>query len=134
MGIRFVNKDAFFKQLLSVVPEAEKAMGDANSKSADVFVGMAKSLAPVKTGKLRDSIKKVPGPRPGSFFVQAGGEETTVASQGGTYDYALAQEYGTQNNGRQPFFWPSFRANKRPTRDRVRRALVKSIKAKGFQT
>lgn len=134
MGIRWTNKDRFFKQLLSVVPEAEKEMGIANSKSADALVALAKTLVPVKTGKLRDSIHKAPGKkRAGSFIVSAGGPTTSTSTD---YDYALAVEYGTVDTKRQrqPFFWPSFRVNKRPARDRVRRALTKAIKAKGFRT
>jgi HK97 gp10 family phage protein len=133
MGIRWVNRQKFFDQLVSVIPEAVKEMEFANSKSADLFVALAKSLAPgPKSGALLNSIQKKPGRRKGSFIVSAGGPTTTVTSPRGEYDYSLAQEYGTEHNGRHPFFWPAFRVNKRPTRDRVRRALVKAIKAKGF--
>lgn len=134
MGIRWINKDAFFKRLLSVVPEAAQEMGKANSISADKLVADAKSLVAVKTGTLRDSIHKEPGKREGSFLVKAGGPTTTTVSANGEYDYALAVEHGTEDMQRQPFFYPSFRANKRPARDRVRRALVKAIVAKGFKT
>jgi len=137
MTIRFTNKERFFKKLVSVVPEAEKELTDANRKSAQAFVDMAKRLAPVKSGMLRDSVSMDPGERPTSFVVQAGGEATTKPVRKGadaSYDYALGVEFGTTDTRARPFFWPSFRANKKPAKARATRALRKAIKAKGFGT
>lgn len=141
MGIKWINKDIWFKRLLSIVPKADVEMGKANKISAEHFVAQAKALAPVGhvrprdppgyvPGKLRDSIHYSPGKRQGSFIVRAGGITTTNPKT--NYDYAAGQEFGNKTTKRHPFFWPAFRLNKRPMKDRARRALNKAIKDAGL--
>ena len=76
-----------------------------------------------------------------AVLVRAGGALTTRSGAGdqgfvrefaravrgkdANYDYALAQEFGTQHIPAQPFFWPTYRARKR----RIRRAIKDSAKA-----
>src|SRR5262245_2015132 len=92
-------------------------------------------------GRLRDSIRVEKGRAEMRVLVRAGGPSTTVGSGaggsgivarvrravsgGGSYDYALAQEFGTQKMHAHPFFWPSYRANK----DGIRRAMKAVAKA-----
>jgi hypothetical protein len=146
--MKFVNRDRFMKQLFSVVPEAERELADANQKSAAEFVAMAQRLAPPGgTGALHDSIRMYPGQRPGSWVVEAGGPGTTKPVRSGqkaTYDYSKGIEFshktrpnkgGSQKKvAAEPFFWPAYRAQKRPMKGRATRALRKAIKAKGFGT
>lgn len=129
MPIKFANKERFFKNLISIVPEAEKELTDANDRSAKALVETARRLAPVDTGKLRDSIRMRKGKRATSFIVEAGGKETTNDKN---YDYAVGQEFGTVDNPAQPYFWPSYRLNRKPMKSRAARAMKKAIKAKGF--
>lgn len=130
MSIKFANKERFFKRLISVVPEAEKELTEANRKSAEAMVAMAQRLVPVATGTLRDSIRMSAGERPTSFVVEAGGKATTK----GGYDYSLSAEFGNVNSPASPFFYPSFRASKKPAKSRATRALRKAIKNAGFGT
>jgi len=147
VSMRFVNRDRFMKQLLSVVPEAEKELAAANQNSAAVMVAMAQRLAlkPGGTGNLHNSIRYYPGRRPGAWVVEAGGPLTTKPVRKGvkaTYDYALGVEFGhatrpnksgaTKNVSKEPFFWPAYRAGKKTAKGRSTRALRKAIKAKGF--
>jgi HK97 gp10 family phage protein len=135
VSMRFANRDQFRKQLFSVVPEAEKELAAANEKSAAEFMAMAQRLAPVHSGAVRNSIRMYPGQRPGAWVVEAGGPTTTKPVRKGvkaTYDYALGVEFGTSDTSRKSFFWPAYRAQKRPAKGRATRALRKAIKAKGF--
>ena len=138
VSMKFAKRDAFTKQLLAVVPEAEKELADANQKSAQAFLEMAQRLCPVgETGALLASIRMYPGRAPGSWVVEAGGPTTTKPVRKGvksTYDYALGAEFGTEDTTATPFFWPSYRSQKRPAKGRATRALTKAIRAKGFGT
>jgi len=70
-------------------------------RAADHIVDLARQLAPVKTGALRDSIHIEAGDTPLSRKVVAGG---------GAVDYAAHVEYGTASNPAQPFLTPAFEA------------------------
>src|SRR5262245_54616734 len=139
VSFKWKNKDRFFRQLVSVVPEAQRELAAANEESANALAELARRLAPQgKTGKLVASIRVEPSDRRrGAFVVQAGGPTTTHPVRKGAtqkYDYALGVEFGTEDTPAQPFFWPAFRVNKRPAKARATRALNKAIKAKGFGT
>lgn len=145
MPFKISRKDKLFRKLKRLAPEAGAALAKVNDQAADEMVALARSLAPVKTGRLRESIRKVPGPGRGSVIVKAGGPTTTKqvrAGSGQAFDYALAAEFGTSahtNEGefagsrnpgarRQPFFFPSYRVVRKKHRGRTTRALNKSIK------
>lgn len=138
MTIKFKNKERFYAKLRATVPKIKDNLTDANRKSATEMVVMAKSLVPVADemgGTLRDSIRMSPGRRESSFVVEAGGPTTTkVVQEGadGSYDYALAQEFGTVEVTAQPYFWPSYRVTKKRHKGRASRALNKAIKEAGF--
>lgn len=146
-GVRltFPKRDAFAKKLAAMAPAAVKAMGEANQQSAAEMADLARQLAPTRTGALKGSIRVVPGPRPGSFLVRAGGPATTKVLRSGSgvgFDYALGVEFGTKahaNKGlfsgsqhpgtrKQPFFFPSVRAIAKRMKSRASRALTKAIK------
>lgn len=146
MPVTIRNKDRLFQKLTKLVPAIGAAVADANKQSAEEMVELARRFAPVKTGKLRDSIHYEPAGQPGSFRVVAGGEATTKearAGSGAAYDYALGVEFGTkahvnagefkgsENPGvhRQPFFFPAFRVIRKKMRSRAGRAISKAIKA-----
>ena len=76
------------------------------------------------TGDLRDSIRVEQGKRETRALVKAGGAATTRHG----YDYANAQEFGTEKMSAQPFFWPSYRARRPKIRREIKAAAVKAIK------
>lgn len=102
------------------------------------MVQLAQHLVPVAgpgdpdPGILRDSIRMGPGRRETSVVVEAGGPTTTKQGAGGSYDYANAQEFGTQDMPANPFFWPSYRVVKKTHKGRASRALGKALKEAGF--
>lgn len=140
------GKEALFAKLIKLAPGVEKGMGDANLQSANEMADLARGYVPVKSGTLKASIRVEQGPRPGGYYVKAGGAPTTksVRSGSGTgFDYATAVEFGTkphinagefkgsQNPGakKESFFWVSYRLMKRRLKSRNSRALNKIVKA-----
>lgn len=84
---------------------------------ADEVISNMRSVVPVKTGTLKNSIRKKDisqnyGNREViSVLVIAGGYATTKrTAEGDSYDYAVATEFGTVNETPEPFFYHTFRA------------------------
>lgn len=134
MGVKFVNKDRFFRKLNSIVPMMATELTNANSKSASEMVDTAKRLVPVEDGTLQESVRSSKGSFPTSYVVEAGGETTTRVGAGFEYDYALAVEFSTQKMNARPFFWPAYRIMRRKFKGRASRAINQSIKKAGFST
>ncbi|MBO0140219.1 HK97 gp10 family phage protein [Agrobacterium sp. Ap1] len=122
---------ADFKRRLRKLPKVmRRELSAALEKDADEWVKVSKMLAPrdPEDGTpLADSILRH-GTETGGQVVRAGGETTTKPSAGGPFDYAVGQEFGTQNGPRQPFFWPAYRLLRKKFTSRRRRALSKAIK------
>jgi phage protein, HK97 gp10 family len=142
---------------LDRLPKVAKDMiRDAMESAANEIVAMMKSLVPVLqepdkrrvSGALRDSIGWTWGQAPkGSFAVAtmkgAGvGGDLSITIYAGSRDkgrgaadafYARWVEFGTRNMAAQPFFFVSWRANKKGVRRKVRAAVRKSAQtvAKG---
>ena len=123
-----------FKRRLSKLPQSvQKATNRAIEQNADEWVRTSRSMAPVdpKDGvHLRPSIRHH-DTETGGQVVRAGGEATTRPVKNGqsaTYDYALAQEFGTQEIGANPFFLPAYRLLKKKFVSRRSRAMNKAIK------
>jgi len=112
---------------------ARKAIRPAIDKGADELVNRMKYLAPVKSGKLKQSVRKTDlGDL--AVRVEAGGPLTPVkvrnAEKGNApdFDYSLAVEYGTVDTPQQGFFWPSVNTLKKRVRRRVDRAIGDAVK------
>jgi HK97 gp10 family phage protein len=107
-----------------------------------------KQAAPVKSGALRDSVRVRRGRNELTLYVEAGGQATTreVArdaryvrdvkigsgdtqgiARGGaagvSYDYALAQEFGTLHEPAQPFFYKTYNARKADVAQQLQQAV-----------
>lgn len=139
------------KRKLRQLPEAAKAeIAKAMEQTAGEVVAMAKALVRADSGTLRDSIGWTYGDAPvGALTLgkvrsgqSSGNLVITVFAGGGDAFYARWIEFGTAphiNEGRfagsehpgtaaQPFFYPSWRANRRKGRGRVTRAITKAAK------
>jgi HK97 gp10 family phage protein len=85
-----------------------------NEKIANEMVSAAKRFAPVKTGKLRDSIIIIrEGEWMADYATSGGGRGfvkpiAVTAGNSGVY-YAHLVEYGTRFAAPHPFFWPAYR-------------------------
>lgn len=122
---------AFKNRMLALPGKVRKETSRAIEQNADEWVRTSRSMAPVdpKDGiHLRPSIVHQ-DTETGGQIVRAGGEKTRKpAKGGGTYDYAIAQEFGTQDMQANPFFWPAYRLLKKKFGSRRSRAMNKAIK------
>lgn len=118
------------RRLARIPKAARAAVKPALDKSADELVAAQRSLAPLDDGTLKASIK---WHESGELTrtVRAGGPTTTRPVRSGTsatYDYALAQEFGTTKMSANPFFWPGYRLLRKRIRNRIKRAISKAVK------
>lgn len=132
MTVKFQNKERLYKKLAKLAPAAAKAMVEVNGKSAAEMVQIARSLVPVRTGKLRESISATPpgGHTPdyaqgatqsvpqGAWMVTAGNDHVRYAHlvEFGAKPHVAGGRYkGAAHPGAQaqPFFWPAFRTIKK---------------------
>lgn len=131
MALKMLKVEALRRKFERMAPEVKKRM------QADIMLAgreinmLQRTLAPVDSGALKESIRTEAYNEPYvGAFVRAGGPKTTVAArQGhGTYDYALAQELGTQEMDATPFFYTSVRAKRSATKRRIRAGIKSAIK------
>jgi HK97 gp10 family phage protein len=79
-----------------------------------------------ETTNLWRSIRVEPSSRsPLRAVVRAGGSLTTSGNP--PYDYALANEFGTEKMRARPFFWPTYRQKRAGIRRAVKAAAVEAI-------
>ncbi len=128
------------QQLLTVADKAAAPVKDTLFTQAALLASEIRSLAPVDTaaehpGALRASVRVEEGaPTARKAFVvrvKAGGEKTAGADGKGSakpYDYARANEFGTQKMAAQPFFFPVYRARKKEIRGATRKAIKDAVK------
>jgi len=104
------------------------AISELNTQ-ADALLGVMKSAVPHgATSNLANSLRKEKGKKETVIVIRAGGESTTVGSDGRYYDYARAVEFGTHKVPAHPFFFPSYRLMRKSMRSAMRRKITKRIK------
>lgn len=135
---------------LKRIPEvAKELIKSAMEQGANEIVDMMKSLAPQDSGDLHDSIGWTWGKKP--KYAQAiavmksslGGELTiTIYAGNSKVRYAHLVEFGAKphiaggmfagakhpGSPAQPFFFVSYRANRKKVKSRIRRAITKAAK------
>ncbi|RCS21465.1 HK97 gp10 family phage protein [Phyllobacterium salinisoli] len=136
------------KRMRAVVQAARAAAKLAMAQGADEIVAMMKSLVAVDKGDLRDSIGWTWGDAPkysqrvGAVKSSAGDLVITIYAGNSKVRYAHLVEFGsaphinggmfpgTQNPGTpaRPFFFVSYRTNKKRAKSRITRAVKKAAK------
>lgn len=129
---KFTNRDRLKRKMLAIPQDVKRAMKVQNAKNAGDLVAVMKGFAPKDDGDLAASIthEEDSDNTRISQRVSAGGAATTRPVRSGasaTTDYALHQEYGTENQPANPFFWPSWRLMRRRLKARMTRATKKAI-------
>jgi hypothetical protein len=115
-----------FQRVLAVLPSHIQAPIRAEIFSEAAFLAEAMRIAvPRKNNTLWQSIRVEPSARPMRALVRAGGRTTTGGSP--PYDYALAQEFGTEKTPARPYFWPTYRAKRKSIRRAVKVAATAAI-------
>ncbi len=84
-----------YSNLSEIAAGSEQAVKNALLQTAADVVSIAKQLAPVDTGALKQSIGAIP-------------ETSTSILIGSDKEYAPFVEYGTVNSPAQPFLTPAF--------------------------
>lgn len=120
------------KQLpVAAVAEIKRAM----ELGAEEMIDMMRSLVPVDDGDLRDSIGWTWGKAPkGSTVVAmaksnlAGDLTITIYAGDAKAYYARWVEFGTQKMTARPYFFVSYRANRKRVVSRIRRATTSAAK------
>ena len=147
---KFLGRNKLKKKLKALSKETRSAIKQAIAQGADELVAQQKSLAPVKSAKLRDSIIQTWGGGVVPIYsslrgnVVSGDPDLSVQITAGNTSvrYARLIEFGTAphiNGGKftgtqhpgtsaQPFFYPSYRALRRRIKGRITRAITKSAK------
>lgn len=125
------------RRKLKLIPQEAKAeIRKALEASADEIVKMAKSLAPVDSGDLQMSVSWTWGEAPkGSMLLgrvvgpnDKNDLTITIYAGGSEAFYARWIEFGTEKMKAQPFFLPSYRANRKRARARITRGVTKAAK------
>ena len=143
---------ARLQRKLDRLPKVQKAMiRSAMEQSAEEMVAMMKSLVPVlkkpderrRAGALRDSIGWTWGKAPEGSMILAAlrgagmGGDLTITIYAGSRDkkrgindayYARWVEFGTQKMAAQPYFYVSYRANKKAAKRRISQTVRKAAK------
>lgn len=83
------------------------------NSGAESAVSLAKQLAPVDTGNMRDSIEQT----------ERASADNLRSVMESPADYSAFVEYGTVNMDAQPFFTPAFESARRQVNNGLLRAL-----------
>lgn len=82
-----------------------------------------KQVVPVRTGKTKGTIRVERGKRGDRFWVKAGGPATTE----GGFDTATASEWGTQKETAKPWFYSTWRKNRKQIRAGLEKEIRKAV-------
>jgi len=149
MATKVIGLDKLKRKLILLPEAAKAAIRPAMEQGANEVVAMMKSLVPVDGGDLRDSIDWTWGKAPkyaqkiASIGSKDGDMTITIYAGNTKVRYAHLVEFGTAahvNGGlfagtmnpgakSQPFFYVSWRANRKRVKSRITRAITKSAKA-----
>lgn len=136
------------RKLDALPARVKQRIREAMEAGADEIVSMAKALVPADSGALRESIGWTYGRAPKGAMtigkVQSIGGDLTITIYAGNSEafYARWVEFGTSAHkagGKfegadipaipaQPFFYVSFRANRKRVKGRITRAINKAAK------
>ena len=123
-GKGWVGLSQTIKELREIGEHVVEAAKAALKEGADMVVADAKSRCPVKTGKLRDSIKAVPN-REGSVYEI----EANAQNEGAYYGVYYGQfvEFSPKIN--KPFLYPAMDANRQAVYELVSAAITNAARS-----
>jgi HK97 gp10 family phage protein len=131
MAIKVTGRQLLRATLAKLPKEVKKDLQASMTASANVLAGKMKANAPKDDGDLTASIRVDEFDRGGiGAVVKAGGPLTTKPvreGQSATYDYALAAELGTQEQLASPFFYPTYRRERRSIRAKASKAVRDAV-------
>lgn len=126
--------DRLNRRMAAIPKKVREAVKPALVQGANEVATAQRSLAPVDTGALRNSIAVTPpGMTSPPYSVPGGGTvagplEALVTAGNSDVRYAHIQEYGSVKNAAAPFFWPAFRLTRKKAATRIKRAIAKAVR------
>lgn len=128
-----VDTTAFRRRLQRIPARVRAEVVAVMQDAAEEVAGIMRKVGPNdRTFALERSIRVEPYASAMKVRILAGGRLTTKSVRKGasaTYDYALAQEFGTQEMAANPFFYPTWRLRRRSVRTKINRAIRKAVRA-----
>lgn len=112
----------------------DRAVGYAVKREAERLAEEMRKRCPVETGTLRASIRVEPTLNPKIWRVAAGGPTTTKEVRSGSgvaYDYSRGVEFGTVEAPAEPFFFTTYRAQKRTIRQNFESYMRQQFSQRG---
>lgn len=120
-GMSTYKTIAALRELGEHVLEAAKA---ALKEGVDEVVADAKSRCPVKTGRLRESIKAESNKDGSVYWVSANASVESPKSPTGRFYYGAHVEFNPKIN--KPFLYPAMEAHRQEIYDKVSAAISKA--------
>jgi HK97 gp10 family phage protein len=122
----------FRTDMLDLVNKAKYNFHQEILAMADELVGNIQSaIEHSVSGNLKKSVRKkdvsTADETKLSVLVLAGGPLTTKREASGSFDYALAEEFGTRREGPRPFFYNTVRFYKAQAEEKYRETLEQTI-------
>lgn len=137
MTVKIIGSDKLIRALKQFPGKLNDEMAQQLEKAGDEILDEAKRLAPVRTGALRDSIKRRSRRRGMKTTVRVfcdypktgkRHKTSTKKQVKGKRDYyAFAVEYGTKHMQAQPFFMPAVRKIKAGLIPRMKNTLESAM-------
>lgn len=113
----FKGKQQLFNKLRRLPDSVQDKVKAATLQGAEMIADDARNRVPVRSGKLKRSIKARRSEK-NEFGAVAGSDEF----------YSRFVEFGTQKTTAQPFLFPAFKANRKRVMDNVRRSVKTALK------
>lgn len=136
--MKIIGLEKLRRRLERIPPEVRKRVKAELMVQGRQINMLQRSLTPKDDLTLASTIRSEPLPDPEiGVVIRAGGPATTKPvreSEKGNapvYDYALAQEFGTEEMDANPFFMPAIQTQKKKARRQVRAAARRALKTAG---
>lgn len=123
-GVSTTGTIAALREIGEHVLEAAKA---ELKKGADAVVADAKSRCPVKTGRLRDSIKAESNLDGSVCWLTANASTESPKSKTGRFYYGAVVEFDPRIN--KPFLYPAMEANRQQIYDNISAAISRATRS-----
>ena len=108
-------------QLRAMGEHVVKAAKAALKEVVDEIVADAKSRCPVKTGRLRDSIKSISNKDGSVYRISANASVESKKAESGRFFYGPVVEFSPKIN--KPFLYPALDAHTNTVRDKIDAAI-----------
>lgn len=95
-------------------------------KGVDVVVADAKNRCPVKSGRLRDSIKAESNKDGSVYWITANASVESRKSESGRFYYGAVVEFSPKIN--KPFLYPAMEAHRQEIYDNISAAISRSAR------